>query len=189
MIIVGHIVRRVGERVVPQPSAFRSRTKPLSKPWPPTGVTCHLMTSGTGCERLGSTFEGRLAKLKNWAEMDSNHRRQSQRIYSPPPLATWVSARFKSRAISIARFPALASCTTRNYQSTPPVAPGPPTRQFFGASVFSVTIRSTARCSTMSRGTISTGFFRRRCASCIASISGFTPATSAASLMCMRSVS
>ena len=29
--------------------------------------------------------------IKWWGEMDSNHRRLSQRIYSPPPLATRAS--------------------------------------------------------------------------------------------------
>ncbi len=95
-----------------------------------------------------------------------------------------------NRTHSIARFHPLASCATRNYHPAPRARRLPaPGGQFFGASVFRVTIRSTARCNRMSRGAISTGFFRRRCASCIASISGFTPATSAASLMCMRSVS
>jgi len=32
--------------------------------------------------------------MRWWAELDSNQRRQSQQIYSLPPLAAWVSARF-----------------------------------------------------------------------------------------------
>ena len=38
---------------------------------------------------MGLSFERRW-----WAELDSNQRRQSQQIYSLPPLAAWVSARF-----------------------------------------------------------------------------------------------
>ncbi len=149
-----------------------------------------LADSGHRLRPSGVDLRGQLATLKNWAEMDSNHRRQSQRIYSPPPLATWVSARLLNRTHSIARFHPLASCATRNYHPAQPSQPLPATDgQFFGASVFKVTIRSTARCNRMSRGVSSTGFFRRRCASCIASNSGFTPDTKAASLMCMRSVS
>ena len=43
----------------------------------------------TGGGKLDSLFERRW-----WAELDSNQRRQSQQIYSLPPLAAWVSARF-----------------------------------------------------------------------------------------------
>ena len=36
-------------------------------------------------------------KKKEWAEVDSNHRRLRQQIYSLPPLATRVSAQKKEK--------------------------------------------------------------------------------------------
>ena len=37
---------------------------------------------------------------KWWREQDSNLRRQSQKIYSLPPLATWVSLHFRTKRIT-----------------------------------------------------------------------------------------
>ena len=50
-------------------------------------------------ERL--SFSWKPCGMRWWAELDSNQRRQSQQIYSLPPLAAWVSARFLREELGV----------------------------------------------------------------------------------------
>ena len=56
-------------------------------PW--KGDTLPIELSSPNLDFVPST------KLEKWAEVDLNHRRRSQRIYSPPPLTTRASTLFQ----------------------------------------------------------------------------------------------